>query len=102
MTTKEIIRRLPNKNLINAINSIRKEKAHPKIYGKYGTSKFVTSSEFWSGHHGNLKRELERRKSLGKIKSNAGKSKKSKVGYSYRTGQGNFNYLNQINRLIGG
>jgi len=78
MSEKELIRRMSNKELIETINKIRKEKANPEIYGKYGSSKWVTSSEFWTGHHGDLKAELKRRQTIGKIKKTAGKPQISK------------------------
>jgi len=73
MTIKQLIKQMDNKNLLYTLRKIKKEKANPQTYGKYGTSNWVTQSEFWSGHIGNLKAELKRRQKLGKISKRAGK-----------------------------
>jgi hypothetical protein len=54
MTTKQLIKQKSNKDLIYTINKIRKEKENPAVYGKYGSSRWVTESEFYSGHHQDL------------------------------------------------
>jgi hypothetical protein len=82
MSNKELIRSLPNKDLVNTINKIKKEKAHPETYGKHGTSRWVTTSEFWTGYHGELRKELERRKSKGLVSKHAGKSRQQKSSFS--------------------
>lgn len=83
MTNKQLIRSMSNKDLVQTLNKIRKEKANPGTYGKYGTSRWVTSSEFWSGYHGELKKELMRRKKAGLIGKTAGVSKSAKSGNSF-------------------
>lgn len=70
--TRDMIKDMNNKDLIRTVNKIRAEKADPATYGRGGTSRWVTSSEFWSGHHSDLKAELARRKAAGKVRSNAG------------------------------
>ena len=83
METKTLIRKMPNRDLIKTVNKIRMEKQNPQTYGKNGTSRWVTSSEFWGGHHQDLKRELERRKQTGQIKKTAGKPTSSGQGYGF-------------------
>jgi len=78
MSEKTMIRTMPNKMLLYNVNRLRKEKADPATYGKNGTSRWITTSEFWSGHHTDLKKELKRRQEAGTISSSAGKSRKSK------------------------
>ena len=73
LSEKTLIRRMSNKDLINTINTIRKEKADPATYGRGGTSRWVTSSEFWRGHHQDLKAELKRRQTAGNVRKTAGK-----------------------------
>jgi hypothetical protein len=75
LTDLQVIKQMDNRHLIETINKIRKEKENPAVYGKNGSSRWVTSSEFWSGHHQDLKAELQRRKNAGLIKENAGQSK---------------------------
>jgi len=72
-STKAFIKRLPNKMLVADINKIRKEKADPAKYGKYGTSRWVTTSEFWRGHHADLKAELKKRQDKGLISKQVGR-----------------------------
>ena len=79
LTDKQLIRKQSNKELLRIFANIRKEKRDPATYGPQGTSKWVTSSEFWSGNIGNLKAELSRRKKLGLISKQAGKIKKRKA-----------------------
>jgi len=69
-----IKKRMSNKDLVNTLSRIRKEKAHPETYGKDGTSRYIPSSEFWGGLHTDLKTELKRRQKLGLIKKTAGKT----------------------------
>jgi hypothetical protein len=78
LSNKAVIKRMSNKDLIALVNKIRQEKANPKVYGKYGTSKFVTASEFWYGHHGDILEELRRRKKQGRISKLAGLMRKKK------------------------
>jgi len=74
MDTKELIEKMSNKDLAQTINRIREEKANPNK-----PRRFVTESEFWGGHHGDLKRELERRKKSGLIGRRAGTSLKKAI-----------------------
>jgi len=92
--TVRVIRRMSNKSLIQTINKIRHEKAHPEIYSKkYGTTRWVTDSEFYGGHHKVLKDELKKRQNQGIIKKSAGKSKKSRsqnMGFGFQMPKINF------------
>jgi len=94
--TVKMIKGLSNKDLLRTINKIRHEKAHPETYSKkYGTSRWVTESEFFGGHHKVVKDELKRRQEQGKIKQNAGKPKKSTnqqgLGFNLKVPKFNFN-----------
>jgi hypothetical protein len=74
MVDKKTVKRISqmsNKDLIRTANKINYEKKHPETYGKHGTSRYVTDSEFWGGHHSYIKQELQRRKNLGMIKKSA-------------------------------
>ena len=84
MSEKQLIRRMDNKSLIYAVNKIRKEKENPDVYGKHGTSRWVTASEFWGGHHQDLRNELQRRKEQGVIKKTAGRSVKQRNSFGLR------------------
>jgi len=72
MSTRTLIKSMPNKHLISIVNTIRKEKQNPNA-----PHRFVTESEFWRGHHQDLKAELKIRQKKGTIKKSAGKSTKS-------------------------
>ena len=72
MSIKQLIRQMPNDRLARNVNKIRAESENQKVYGPNGSSKWVTTSAFWAGHHGDLKAELERRKRSGQISSTAG------------------------------
>ena len=75
ISTPTVIRRMSNKDLKYTLNKMRKEKEDPRKYGKYGSSRFVTQNEFWTGYHGTLRKELVRRKKLGLIRRTAGNSR---------------------------
>jgi hypothetical protein len=77
-TKAEYIREMSNKSLLYHINKRKQELADPEKYGKHGTSRWVTESEFHQGYHQDFKRELERRKKLGKISKNAGRTKQKR------------------------
>ena len=87
--TVRMIKRMSNKELVNTVKKIRKEKANPSVYGKGGSSRWVTSSEFWGGHHGVLNKELAKRRKAGKIHKRAGKPKRSS---SYGYGLSGFSF----------
>lgn len=76
--TAKMIRKMSNEQLLYTHNKIRKEKENPEIYGKHGSSRWVTQSEFWGGHHAIIKDELKRRQHLGLIHKRAGKPKTRK------------------------
>lgn len=84
MTTPQLIKSMSNKDLIHTINKIRHEKKHPETYGKYGTTRWVTSSEFWTGHHQDLKNELKRRQKAGLVKKQAGVPRKQALKSSIK------------------
>jgi hypothetical protein len=77
-STTTLIKEMSNKDLIRTANKIREEKEHKKQYGDYGTGRWVSSSEFWGGHHQDIRDELKRRQEKGEIKATAGKPKKAK------------------------
>ena len=77
MNIETLIKTMGNKELVHTLKKMREEKEHPEIYGKHGTTRYVTATDFWAGHHGTLKKELERRKRLGKISARAGSSLKT-------------------------
>ena len=66
-----------SKELLATSRKLRLEKAHPEKYGKGGTSRWVTSTEFM-GRSGvaALNREIARRKAKGLIRKSAGKSRR--------------------------
>jgi hypothetical protein len=76
MSTSRLIKTMSNKALINTVNKIRKEKANPAVYGKYGTTRWVTNSEFWRGYHHKLNSELALRKRKGLVSKMAGKPRR--------------------------
>jgi len=78
MSIKQLIREKSNKDLLYTVNKIKKEKENPEKYGKDGTSRWVTQSEFWRGHHKDLQEELKRRQQQGQIKKTAGKQSKAR------------------------
>jgi hypothetical protein len=83
LSEKTLIKRMSNKDLVRTVNKIKKEKQNPSVYGKHGTTRWVTSSEFWGGHHQDLKNELKQRQNLGKISKGAGKPKRKVQGFNY-------------------
>jgi len=81
--TVKMIRKMSHKDLLHNVNKIRHEKERPETYGRHGTTRWVTSSEFWAGHHGEMKRELARRQKAGLIKKAAGKPKRQGFGFKF-------------------
>lgn len=78
------IKKLPTSMILKSLAKVRKEQAHKKAYGNYGTGKYVSSTEF----HGRkgiaaLKAELERRKKKGMVSKRAGKSRKTRRSVMY-------------------
>jgi len=87
LTTPQLIRQMDNRTLLRTVNKIRHEKSHPETYGKHGTTRWVTDSEFWGGHHGTLKAEVARRQKLGLIKKTAGKPRtRREYGFGFGLG----------------
>ena len=78
MNKAEYIKQMSNKQLLYHINKRKQELKEPEKYGKHGTTKWVTESEFHQGYHQDFKKELARRKEEGRISSNAGISKNPK------------------------
>jgi len=70
-------RKESNAKLLRDARKLRQEKAHPEKYGKGGTSRWVTQTEFM-GRSGvaALNREIARRKAKGLIRKSAGKSRR--------------------------
>jgi len=79
MNEHAYLKRMPTKDLLGTLRKIRKEKEHKKVYGNYGTGRWVSSSEF-QGRSGltAIKEEVERRKRKGLVSKTAGKPRKSR------------------------
>jgi len=83
--TVKMIKVMSNKELVHSVNRLKKEKADPRTYGKDGTTRWVTTSDFYGGHHKVLKDELKKRQREGKISSAAGKPKqRQSSGYGFK------------------
>lgn len=77
-TIPQMIKTMSNKELLYTVNKMRKERERPDIYGKHGTTRWVTQSEFWAGHHQDFQNEIKRRQKAGLIGKKAGKSRRTR------------------------
>jgi hypothetical protein len=79
MSYETLVKKMSNKDLLNHVNSYRKQESDPARYGKGGTSRYVTTKEFW-GRSGikALKQEVAIRKKAGQLKKTAGISRQTK------------------------
>jgi hypothetical protein len=76
MSNRKLIQQQSNERLAQLNRKLELEKEHPEIYGKHGSSRHVSETEFWGKENIKLiKAELQRRKSLNLIKSSAGLSR---------------------------
>jgi len=70
---KGLFKKSSNERLLKTYAKIKKEQTNKKNTGDYGTGRYVPSTEFY-GREGiaELKREIKKRKTQGKLSSRAG------------------------------
>jgi hypothetical protein len=80
------ISRMSNNDLTRINAKLIKEKANPSVYGRYGSSHFVTEHEFFGrASVTKIKAEVKKRQEQGKISKRVGKSiKHSRSMFDFR------------------